>query len=55
VFNGLGEEVASLMDETLDAGRKTVQFDAAGLASGVYFYRLQTGEFVQSRRMMLIR
>jgi len=55
IFNALGEEVASLMDETLDAGRKAVQFDAAGLASGVYFYRLQAGEFVQSRRMTLIR
>jgi len=55
VFTALGEEVAVLLDETLDAGAKSVEFDARDLASGVYLYRLQAGDFVQSRRMMLVR
>ncbi len=38
-----------------DAGFKSVVFDATGLASGVYFYRLQAGTFTQTRRMLLIR
>ena len=55
VFNLLGEEVATLIDETLGAGSKTIQFDAAGLSSGVYIYRLHSEEFVESRRMVLVR
>ena len=55
VFNVLGEEVASLINETMEAGEKSVQFDAAGLPSGVYLYRLQAEGFVQARSMMLIR
>jgi len=55
IFNALGEEVAVLMDKTLEAGRHTSVFDAGGLASGVYLYRLQADGFVQSRRMTLVR
>jgi len=55
VFNLLGEEVATLVDETMDAGDHTVRFDASGLSSGVYLYRLRAGEFLQSRRMTILR
>jgi hypothetical protein len=65
IYNVLGQEVASLMDaEVLDEGEESVEFDAAGLPSGVYYYRLTArpvdddgvgASFEQIRKMMLIR
>ncbi len=54
VYDLLGREVSVLVDERRDAGVHQVQFDASGLASGVYLYRLQAGDFVQTRRLVLI-
>ena len=55
VFDVLGREVATLVHETLRPGTYEVQFDAANLASGIYFYRLQAGEFTATKRMLLLR
>jgi hypothetical protein len=55
VYDVLGHEVATLVNEVLLPGSYEVTFDAAGLASGVYIYRLTAGEFTASRRMMLLR
>ncbi|MRR37493.1 T9SS type A sorting domain-containing protein [bacterium] len=55
VYDMLGREVSVLVNERRDAGVHEEMFDAAGLASGVYFYRLQAGDFVQSRRLLLVR
>jgi hypothetical protein len=55
IFNLLGEEVATLISGHRDAGTHSVQWDAAGLPSGVYFYRLQAGEFVETRKLVLLR
>ncbi|MFQ5797880.1 MAG: phospholipase D-like domain-containing protein [Bacteroidota bacterium] len=63
VFNVLGEEVATLVSEEFAAGRYLTQWNASGIASGVYFYRLvaeavpsgQPGGFVQSKKLMLMR
>ncbi len=55
VFNVLGQRVMTLVNETQSAGVKQVSFDASNLASGVYMYRIQTDNFVQSRRMTLIK
>jgi photosystem II stability/assembly factor-like uncharacterized protein len=55
VYNTLGQEVATLVNETKPAGSYTVQFDAGGLASGVYFYRLQAGDFVQAKKLVVLR
>ena len=54
VFNTLGQQVATLVDDTQEAGYHEVRFDGVNLASGVYFYRLQTGGFVQTRKMLLL-
>ncbi len=55
VYNLLGQEVQSLLNEARTAGSYTVKFDARNLASGVYFYRLEAGSFVTQRKMTLIK
>ncbi|HQF43544.1 MAG TPA: T9SS type A sorting domain-containing protein, partial [Ignavibacteriaceae bacterium] len=53
IFNSLGEEIAELVNETKPAGNYSVSFDASGLSSGVYIYRLSTGASVQMKKMIL--
>ena len=55
VFDLLGREVATLVDEILDPGYKSVQWDGSGNASGLYFYRLQIGSFVETKKLLLTR
>jgi len=56
VFDVIGRKVAVLINnEQISAGNHEVRFNAAGLASGLYLYRLQADNFVQSRQMMLIK
>lgn len=56
VFDMLGRQVAVLVNgDTMPAGRHTVRFDASRFASGVYVYRLQVGEKVMTKRMVLIK
>ena len=55
VFDVLGDEVATLVDEWKEAGNYSINFDASNLPSGVYVYRLMTGNFVETKKMMLLR
>ena len=55
IYNLLGEEVKTLADEYQEAGKHTVQFNANNLASGIYFYQLKSGSFIQIKKMVLIR
>jgi hypothetical protein len=55
VFDALGREVAILLADELPAGTYARQWNAAGLASGVYFYRLQAGLFSETRKLILLR
>lgn len=55
VHDALGREVATLVDEELAAGMHEVTFDASGLASGVYVYRLEVGGKAQTRKMLLLK
>lgn len=55
IFNIIGERVAVLAGQQFSAGIHQLQFDARALTSGVYFYRLQAGEFAQTRKMILLR
>ena len=55
VYNLLGQEVATLVNQHQEAGRYTLTFNAINLSSGVYFYRLETGSSVSIKRLVLIR
>lgn len=55
VFDALGKKVKTLVSERQSAGARQVQFDATGLASGTYFYRLQAGANVETRKMLFVK
>jgi hypothetical protein len=55
VYNILGKEVATLVNETKEAGSYKATFNASKLSSGVYFYTLKTGNFISTQKMMLIK
>ena len=55
VYDLLGREVATLVNGRLEAGLHSVQFDASQLTSGIYMYRLQAGDQVQTRKLTLIQ
>jgi hypothetical protein len=55
VYNLLGKEVATLVAEEREAGTHKLNWDARGLVSGMYVYRLEAGEFVQTRKLILLR
>jgi probable HAF family extracellular repeat protein len=55
VYDVLGKEIATLVNEEKPAGSYEINFDAIGLSSGIYFYKLQAGSFVETKKMILIR
>ncbi|HTY01354.1 MAG TPA: S8/S53 family peptidase, partial [Bacteroidota bacterium] len=55
VYNILGQEVMTLVDDTKRPGRYAVMLDGARLASGIYIYRVRAGDFVESKKLALIR
>jgi hypothetical protein len=55
IYGITGKEITSLINESLNPGTYEVTWNSAGLASGVYFYRLTAGEFIETKRMMLVR
>ena len=55
IYNLLGEEVTRLVSENQQAGYHKVNLDASSLVSGIYFYRLQAGDFVRTRKMVLLK
>ncbi|MCH8032793.1 MAG: T9SS type A sorting domain-containing protein [Bacteroidetes bacterium] len=55
VFDVLGKEVKTLIEGYRTEGRYEVEFDATNLPSGIYFYRLQSGSFVETKKMVLMK
>lgn len=55
VYDILGNELKTIVNKVHSPGNYKINFDASGLPSGVYFYRLQAGEFVSSRKMILMK
>ena len=55
VYNSIGKEVASLVNENLNAGTYQYEFNAENLSSGIYYYTLETESFSETKRMVLIK
>lgn len=55
VYNVIGQQVAELVNEVKQAGVHTVEFDASNLPSGVYIYKLTTGDYISSKKMLLVK
>jgi hypothetical protein len=55
IFNILGDEITTLVDEYKPAGKYETEFKALSLPSGIYFYKLQAGDFVQTKKLVLLK
>ena len=55
IYDVLGNEIASLVNEEKPAGSYEVDFNASFLSSGIYFYKLQAGSFIETKKMVLLR
>jgi hypothetical protein len=55
VFNTLGERVATLIEGDQSAGVHEVVFNAAKISSGVYFYRLRAGDFIETKKLVVAK
>jgi len=51
----LGEEVSTLVNEEINAGNYSVEFNASSLPSGVYFYQLKAGNYIDTKKMILLK
>ena len=54
-YNLLGQEVATLVNEEKQVGYYSVTFDGTNLSSGVYFYRIESGNYVNVKKMVLVK
>ncbi|MFO7445297.1 MAG: T9SS type A sorting domain-containing protein [Ignavibacteriaceae bacterium] len=55
IYNLLGKEIQTLINEEIEAGYHEVSFDASSFPSGVYFYRIQSGNFIHTKKMILMK
>lgn len=55
IYDILGNEIANLVNEELSSGTYEVTFDASGLSSGVYFYQMKAGGFVETKKLILMK
>ncbi|MDD3558910.1 MAG: T9SS type A sorting domain-containing protein [Ignavibacterium sp.] len=55
VYDILGREIATLVNEYLQPGNYEVEFNAKGLSSGVYYYRIESGNYSDTKKMILLK
>jgi len=55
IFNLIGQQVDELVNENLSAGNYSFMWNASDQTSGIYFYKLQTGNFVETKKMLLLK
>ena len=55
VYDNLGEEIATLVNESMPMGNYEIKFDIDNLSSGVYFYRMISGSYAETKKMLLLR
>jgi len=55
IYNAIGEEIVTLINKEQPVGNYDVEFNVTSLPSGIYFYRLKAGSFVETKKMVLLR
>ncbi len=55
IYDVLGNEITTLIDEYKPAGRYELEFNAVSLPSGVYFYQLKAGDYIDTKKMILLK
>jgi plastocyanin len=55
IYNEIGSEIETIVNQNLNEGSYTINYDASRLSSGVYFYNIRTGDFNETKRMLLIK
>lgn len=55
IYDGMGKEVETLVNEKLNSGVYNVDWNASGFTSGIYYYKIQTADFIQTKKMLLIK
>ena len=55
IFNSLGQQITTLLNDSRPAGHHTITFDGSGLSSGTYYYRINIGGFVDTKKMVLMK
>jgi 5-hydroxyisourate hydrolase-like protein (transthyretin family) len=55
IYGVLGNEITTLVNEEKSAGRYEILFNAENLPSGIYFYRLQAGDYIETKKMVLMK
>ena len=55
VYDVLGNEISTLVNEQKSVGNYEVEFDGTGLPSGIYFYRIQAGKYIETKKMVLLK
>jgi hypothetical protein len=55
LYNVLGQEISNIVNEFMEAGYHTAEFNGSNLASGVYFYRITAGNFTDIKKMVLVK
>ena len=55
VYNQLGEKIRELVNRKFAAGNHDILFNASDLASGIYYYRIESGIFIETKKMILLR
>jgi hypothetical protein len=55
IYNVLGNEIAIVVNEKQTAGEYKIEFNGTGLSSGIYFYKITAGEFIETKKMVILR
>ncbi|MDZ7764130.1 MAG: T9SS type A sorting domain-containing protein [Melioribacteraceae bacterium] len=55
IYNALGQKITTLVNKKLSTGNYEVDFDGGNLTSGVYFYQLKTADYLETKKMLLVK
>jgi len=55
IYDALGKEIMTIVNEFKEAGKYNVSFNGVNFSSGIYYYRIEAGSFIQTKKMLLIK